>query len=167
MPATNQTTLMQAVRPMADGVIVLAMISAMSNSFSAMGMAAGAGRFSDPYEELESLNKRISRLSFRLENQREAVRGTREHKVKLMREYGLTILPSVVEMKKYPKLKTTDYYLKKAEQDLDRMEVSMLSLQRRRKELQIKLGIRPGEEESVRRVYPAMKKFIEPIRREF
>lgn len=166
MSTANQINTMEVVRPMADGIIALAMISAMSSSFGAMGMAAGMSGFSGPYEELQNLNKRISRLNYVLENQKEAVRGTRTHKAKLMQEYGLTVLPSVVEMKKYPKLSRTDYLLRKAEQGLDRMEVSMISLQRRRKELQVGLGVR-AEEEEVRRVYPAMKKFVEPRRREF
>ena len=77
----------------------------------------------------------------------------------MMQEYGLGVLPSVVEMRKYPKLKLTDYYLQTAEKDLDRMEVSMLMMQRRRKELMTGLGMREGEEEGVRRIYPAMKKY--------
>lgn len=166
MPTTDQINPMDVVRPMAEGIIALAVVSAMANSFGAMGMAGGAGGLFDPYEELESLGKRISSLSYRLEIQREAVKGTREHKIKLMKEYGLGVLPSVVELSKYPKLKTTDYYLRKAEKDLDRMEVSMLNLQRRRKELQVKLGIR-AEESEVRRVYPAMKKFIPPTERRY
>lgn len=152
------------VRPMADGIVVMAMVSALSSSFGSMGMAAGMGGFSSPYEELESLDERINRLSHKLENQREATASTRIHKAKLMREYGLTVLPSVVEMAKYPKLRATDYYLRKGEESLDRMEVSMLNLQKRRKELQTRLGMRV-EEEEVRRVYPALKKFREPPER--
>lgn len=152
------------VRPMADGIMALAIVSAMSSSFGYMGMAAGMGGFSNPREELESLNKRISKLSYKMDIQRESVVGTRKHKAKLMQEYGIGVLPSVVEMRKYPMLRTTCRYLDVAEKDLDRMELSMLNLQRRRKELQIQLGIRVDEGEP-RRVYPAMKKFIEPPER--
>jgi hypothetical protein len=84
-----------------------------------------------------------------------------------MQEYGLGVLPSVTEMKKYPKLRMTDYYLRRAEQDLDRMELSMMIMQKRRKELQTQLGIRPDEGEGVRRIYPAMKKFRPPPELEY
>lgn len=195
MPTTNQVKPAELVRPMVDGIIAMAMVSAMTSMMamatSATVSAAGistmgsfipytGGRkeqggfstgkqkqptrrvFSNPHEELESLNKRIRSLSYKLEIQREAVRGTRIHKAKLMQEYKLGVLPSIVEMGKYPKLRMTDFYLNKAEKDLDRMEISMLNLRRRRKELQVKLGLRVEEGEEVRRVYPAMKKFKPP-----
>ena len=200
MSTANQISPMEVIRPLSEGIIAVAMVSAMasmmamatSTAVSAAGISTmgsfvpytGGGRkrqkssstevqkqstrraFSDPYEELESLNERIRKLDYVLENQKEAVRGTREHKAKLMHEYGLTVLPSVVEMGKHPKLKTTDYYLRKAEKDLDRIELSMMYLQKRRKELQVKLGMRV-EESEMRKAYPAMKKFIEPTGREF
>lgn len=165
MPTANQLDPMEVIRPAANGLVALAVVSAMSSSFGAMGMAAGMGGFSSPYEELENLDKRISRLSYRLDIQRESVKGTRIHKAKLMQEYGLGVLPSIVEMRKYPKLRTTDYYLAKAEKDLDRMEISLLNLQRRRKELQTKLGMRKEEEGEKRRIYTAMKKYEPPTER--
>jgi len=179
--STNSINPLAIVRPLSDGIIAMAMVSAMtsmmamatSTAVSAAGISTmgsfipytGGGKKRYPSEssnELDSLNERIRKLSYVLENQKEAVRGTREHKAKLMQEYGLTLLPSVVEMSRYPKLKMTDHYLRKAEQDLDRMELSMLNLQRRRKELQTKLGVRAEEGGEVRRVYPAMKKFRPP-----
>lgn len=167
MSTTSYLNPMEVIRPMAEGVIMLAAVSAMAGSFGSMGMAAGISSFSDPRLELKDLETRISRLSYVLENQREALKGTRQHKANLMHEYGLSVLPSVVEMKKYPKLRATDYYLRKAEGNVDRMEVKMLNLRKKRKELQMRLGIIPHEEEEVRRVYPATKKFQPPLERRY
>lgn len=180
-PTTNTIGTMEVIRPLSDGIIAMAVMSAMasmmamatSTTVSAAGLHTmgsfvpyvGGGRKRSTGEssnELDSLNERIRKLNYVLENQREAVRGTRGHKVKLMKQYGLGVLPSVVEMKKYPKLRMTDYYLRKAEQDLDKMELNMMNLQKERKELQMKLGMRPDEGEGVRRVYPALKKFRPP-----
>ena len=191
MSTANQVSPMEIVRPLADGIIVLSMVSAMASIMamatsttvgaagihtmgSFMPYVGGGGKkqpttksFSSSQEDLDSLNERIRKLGYRLEIQQEAVRGTREHKIKLMQEYGLGVLPSVVEMRKYPKLKATDYYLAKGEKDLDRMEVSMMFLRKKRKDMQIALGIRPEEGEDVRRVYPATKKFIPPTERRY
>ena len=165
MSTTNEINPMGIIRPAAEGVIVLAVISAMANSFGAMGMAAGMSSFSDPYEELKDLNRRVSRLSYAVEQQRESARGTRIHMAKLMQEYGLSIRPSIVEMKKYPKLRNTDHVLSQAVKKLDGMEVGLMNLQRKRRELQTRLHVRPDEEEGPRRAYPAMKQYVEPARR--
>lgn len=180
------------VTPLANGIITLAMVSAMASimamatsttvtaaGISTMGSfipySSGSRRkkqttassgekkqparitFSNPYEELESLNETINKLSYKIDSQKKSVQGTREHERKLMIEYGLGIMPSVVELKKYPKLRATHYQLVTAEKDLDRMELSLMFKQRRRKELQMKLGIR-AEESEARKVYPATKK---------
>jgi len=170
---------------MTDGIVAMAMVSAMTSmmamatsaTVSAAGISTmgsfipytgGGGKrsTSESSSKLDSLNERIRKLGYLLENQKEAVRGTREHKIELMHEYKLITLPSIVELKRYPKLRLTIYYLAKAEKDLDRMEVSMLNLQRRRKELQMKLGMR-AEEGEVRRIYPAMKKYVPPMERRY
>ena len=164
--ATNAINPMALIRPMAEGMIAMAMVSAMSGSFGFMG-AAGAASFSNPREELNTINTKISRLSYVLENQRDAVKGHRIHQAKLMREYGFGVMPSLVEMKKYPKLKNIEYFLIKSEKDLDRMELRMTLLQKRRKELQTMLHLRIDEEEEARITYPAMKKFIPPPERRF
>lgn len=183
MSTAGQINPTEVLRTMSTGVITLAVMS----SVASMGIHTIGGMV--PYvtaahatytggkekpagsqsaeEELAYLNTQIRNLSFRLENQRTAVVGTRSHKAKLMREYHLIVEPSVVEMKRYPRLRLTDHYLRKAEEGLDKMEVRMLLLQKRRKDLQVRLGLRVDEGESTRRMYPTTKKFVPPPAREF
>lgn len=176
MPATNQINAMETIRPMAEGVVTLAVVSAMIHTFGSMvpyvTAASGFSKSSAPSKsagpgaELESINKRISRLRYVMDNAGEALKGTRAHREKLMREYKLYVMPSVTELIKYPKLRATELLLRNAEKNYDRMELSMMFLRKKRKELQVKLGVR-AEEEGPRRTYTVMKKFREPMRREF
>ena len=175
MTTPNQINPMAVIQPMAEGLIALMMMSTMATTMSAMTVTSAVGAlaaggsgsfgafagFSNPYEELESVEKRISSLSFKLGQQRFSVRGTRDHKAKLMKEYGLGVLPPIVQLNKYPKLKATDRMLTIAEKDLDRMELRMMLLQKKRKELQVQLKMKM-EAQPPRRVYPAMKKFKPP-----
>jgi hypothetical protein len=134
--------------------------------FMAMAVPIVFRAAEDPYEELTTLNIKINSLvNYLIPNMQESVRGTREHKIELMKQYGLTVLPPTAEMKKYPHLAATDRVLRKAEEELQRMELNLLLKQKRRKELMQKLGMRE-EEIPPRKVYPALKKFREPYRRE-
>lgn len=158
-----QVSPMAIVYPMANGMIAMAAVSAMSSAAAAGGLG-GFAAFGGmgPREELESIEVRIRKLSYVLENQRNAVVGHREHKIKLMKEYGVYVLPSEAEMRtKYRKLYFTDKYLRVSERELDKMELNMMRLQKRRKELRAVLGMR-AEEEPKHVRYPAMKKFKPP-----
>jgi hypothetical protein len=161
---------MAIITPAAQGIMAMAMIYTMASaevSFGASLTGTYAARkafegFASPQEELASLNKRITILNTQLERQKEAVVGLRNHKYNLMKEYKLYVLPSVVEMIKYPKLKTTDYYLRTAEANLDKMEVKMINMQLRRKQLLQKLGI-VGEEAPMPQHYTAPKRYKRPL----
>jgi len=145
------------ITPMANGVIALAMVSALSQSMSTLGM--GFASYSNPHEELKSISRQIFILNTKIERQREGIVSLRHHKEKLMHDLKVTLLPSEVEMKrKYPKLYYSDRYLRDYEKQLDRMEVRMMLLKKRRKDLSIKLGLREGEDVERTR-YAAMKKW--------
>lgn len=128
----------------------------------ALGMVFRKPDYSSLEEELADLNWKIAILVDRVEQQKEAVRGTREYKVRLMKEYGLTVLPPLEELRRtYRPLYNTERYLQMGERRLDNMELGLLLKHRRRKEIMVKLGMKP-EEEPPRPRFPAMKKFIPP-----
>jgi len=157
---------MAYVTPMAETIMAMAVVSAMSTSMGAAGFIGGAGGIQSAGKKLDELNVRILRLSYKLENQRSAVLGHRKHMVKLMQKYGYIVVPSVSEMSKHPDLKMTEYFLRKSEKDLERMEVRMTLLQKQRKDLQVGMGIREKEPEP-HRTYTAMKKFVPPTERRY
>ena len=143
---SNNITPMQMVAPMASVITAMATMYALSAGFGAYGAAAGFHSWSSPQEELESLNKRIIYLNKDIDRQREAVVGTRRHKQKMMLDNHLTILPSISELRKYPALRITILYLATAERDLDKMEVKLTLMQKRRKELKIALHLKADEQ---------------------
>lgn len=96
----------------------------------------------DVYSELAKLEEKIRQLSYVIANQRTATTGTRRYKAQLYKEYGISVSPSLVEMKKYPKLRKVEFMIKDGEKNLERMEVNMMWKQKRRKELMIGLGLR-------------------------
>ncbi|MCJ7760626.1 hypothetical protein MUP59_05730 [Candidatus Bathyarchaeota archaeon] len=181
MTTTNQVTPMELIRPAANGLIALAMVSAMASMMvMATSTTVGAagihtmGSFipytggskkkqptgvssSSSDEELEDLNGRISRLRYVMENQAEALNGRRAYRDDLMRQYGLYVLPSMVELNKYPQLRSVNHLLTQGEKNYDRMELSMMFLQKRRKDKQIQLGLRNAEAER-KKTYTVMKK---------
>ena len=153
---------MEAIRPLAAGVTAMAMVYALSAAYNAWGVAATFSGFSNPREELTSLDKRIYYLRKDIGDMRESMVGTRNHKIKLMHDYGFTVQPSIVEMKKYPLLRTTDFYLKTGEDKLDKMEVKMLNMQKRRSTLRVVLGLKP-EESPMPTHYQTPKKYPRPL----
>lgn len=115
-----------------------------------------------PEEELKVLNLRIRMLEPKIEDLRELTTERREHRDKLMKKYSLTVTPPEAQMReKYRDLYFTQRYLKLNEQELDRMETRMLLMMKRRKELQVMLGMRP-EEEPRHRVRPYTRERIHP-----
>ncbi len=76
-----------------------------------------------------------------------------------MKQYGLIVTPPIVQMAKYPQLSAVERNLKKAEEQLARLEIKDMNLRRRRNELERALGIKAEEPE--RHVqYAATKKFV-------
>jgi len=141
----------------------------MSSMMGAMGagMAAGSSFSKDPREELNEVDERLYKLGFVIERYQTSVVGTRKYKSKLMQSFGLTILPSVVEMKaKYPQLYATDRNLRVEEKELERLELRRMFLKKRQKQLMQALGLTAVEEPGPRVVVPAMKKFV-PRTREY
>jgi hypothetical protein len=119
----------------------------------------------NPYDELQDLNRRIPRLRDEVEQKEFAVRGLREHRISKMQEYGITVTPPLAVLKRdFPQLYSTEKYLKSAQEDLDKLETRLTLSYKRRKELQIQLGIRP-DEIPTRKSYTVMKKFNPPTER--
>lgn len=128
-----------------------------------VGVVTRGGRMYDSLEEeLESIRFKLMRLDRDIENTRDVLVSRREHRIELMREYGLTVIPSSAEMRaKYPRLYATSKYLQSNEHQLERLEVRRLLLMKRKKEIRIKLGLRP-EEVEVEHKPPAKKKYEKP-----
>jgi len=176
MTTANQSTLtpqqqMNAlVAVVAQGMLTALAVGGMSQ-FVAASMAGiasmGSGsKGASARAELSDIEERLRKLDYVLENYKSSVVSGRKHKSKLMQSHGLTVLPSVVEMRrKYPQLYATDRNLKLAEEGLDRLELKRMLLMKRRKELRSVLGLSTEEEIAPRVVYPATKKFIEPMQR--
>jgi len=112
-------------------------------------------------QKLKILNERIRKIGFVLADARKSVISLRENRVRLMKEYGIGVSPSLVELKKYPLLRNTEMRLKWEEQELDKIELRDTLLKNQRKELETQLG-RMAKEEEPRRQYPSMRKFQEP-----
>ncbi len=100
-----------------------------------------------PEEDLISLEVRIRRLSYVIDGLREDVVTLRNYRTALMKRYGLSVVPSIVEMKeKYPGLYSAVVGLKDVEDNLARAELRMLLLSKDRKKLRQKLGMVPPPE---------------------
>ena len=161
---------------------IIAMSTIKASVAGGVGAGTGAGAFasgsgggwsyykkySSLQEELEALNESIPKLGYVLENHRNSVMGTREHKLDLMKKYGIGVLPSLTELKRqHHDLYVTELYLSKLEPDLDRMETRMMLMKKRRREIWQKLGI-SGVEEQYERPhiqYTQTSKFRPPTRR--
>jgi hypothetical protein len=136
------------------------------NGFAGMAVLAMAVPIfftsQSPEQELAEVNDKIIKLYPVMERYRSSVVSLRQRRTQLMKEYGISVTPPLVELRgKYSQLYHTEQNLQTASKELDRIETRMTLLQKRRKELQITLGQRP-EELQPRSVYPAMKKFIPP-----
>lgn len=121
----------------------------------------------NPAEEYRQLQVSTRKLSFALKSKRESVVSLRQHiygSQGLLRKYGYTYVPPLVELNKHKDLRNSLLILENNEKELDRMETSMTLKQKRLKELAQKLGYRDYEVEP-RPHYPAMKKFIPPEER--
>lgn len=151
----------------ASGVIIAAMAGGMSKFvLSGMAMTAGMGTKESAAQELANVDERIRKLSFVMENYRSSVISLRNNRQELMMEYGITVTPALAPLKNlYPKLYHTEMNLKKAEEELAKIEVRDLLLKKRRKELRFALGIGPVAEAPPHIQYTAMKKFVpkEPL----
>lgn len=144
LPVNPLQTGNQQVSPLAilpdvfTGMFAIMMIGMM------VGMVAVK---KDPKQELAELDESIRKMSFVKNNLNDIVTGHRNQVNKLMREYGITIIPSVAEMRqKYPKLYFAEQYLSSTEKNLDRVELNMMLKQKRRKQLRGMLGMAGGEE---------------------
>jgi len=154
---------MAVITPMAEGVMALAVISAMSTAGELGMMGAGYAGPVNPHIQLKEINEKIRRTSFILNKQRDGVVSLRNNRQRLMQLYNLTLMPPQMELKrKYPQLYYTNISLDSAEKDLDRLELRMTLLRKQQKELSIKLGIKPEDMPQHQR-YPAKKKFVEPM----
>ena len=184
-------TAKSAIAPLAEGLMAMAIMSTMSNIIAmgtikasvagGFGASVGAGataggeggwgwhkKYGSLQEELKDLNKSIPKLGYVLENRQNSLIGTREHKLKLMKEYKLGVLPSLVELKrKYHNLYVTELYVTSLEEDVGRMETRMMLMKKRRKEIWQLLGIYGVEEqyEQPHTQYTQLKRFTPPTRR--
>jgi len=157
---TAQQQLNALVETTALGMISMLAVHGMSQ-FVAYGVAASASTSvgaTSAQAELSELNERIRKLNFVMENYRSSVVSLRNRRAWLMKEYGLSVTPALVEMKKYPQLRMVERNLKTAEEQLARLEVKDMNLRKRRNELQRKLGIKP-EELPPHTQYAVTKKF--------
>jgi hypothetical protein len=85
---------------------------------------------------LAEIDEKLKDIYFRKVTLNKQVTDTRKHRNALMREYGLTITPSQVEMRsKYPTLYHTEDVLAKGERDLNWLDVRAVQLRKRRDEL--------------------------------
>jgi hypothetical protein len=85
---------------------------------------------------LADIDAKLKDLYFRKLTLNQQITATRKHRNALMREYGLTITPSQVEMRsKYPLLYHTEDVLKKGESDLGWLDVRAVQLRKRRDEI--------------------------------
>lgn len=161
--ATQQQT-RALVTTTAQGMLSVLAISGMSG-FMAAGMAAGASTGSKVslQKQLYQVNEKIRKVSYVLEQHRSSIVSLRNRRVVLMHEHGLTISPSLYELKKYPQLREVERRLIVVDKGLARLEVKDVLLKKERKRLQIALGVR-AEEPEKRVRYAATKKFQEPYR---
>jgi uncharacterized coiled-coil protein SlyX len=116
-------------------------------------------------EQLAEVNFSIVRLKPVVDRYRDSVTSLNQRRVAVMKEYGVTVTPSVVEMRRdYPRLYVIERNLKAAQDELDRVEPRLIRLYMRRQELERQLGLRPREE-PLPRHYPATKGYIPPEER--
>ncbi len=145
MTTTNsqQITVQAVLPPLVNGVFSM-MVVGMMVGMVATGKSSSSSR---PKYELAEINERISKLGYVVNNLKEAVAGHREHLIKLMHDKGLTVMPSTSELKAhYASLYLTEQYTTRSEKSLDGAELRLMLLKKRRKELQIALGIRMEED---------------------
>lgn len=131
----NQYSTQQQMMNSMISLLVLAMV---------VGMAASMFYpHQSPEDELANLNERIRRASFARDTYKKRVQGLRERRNTLMKQYGLSVYPPLTEMKtKYHSLYRTEQSLTDAEKELDGVELRIILLGKRRKELETALGRR-------------------------
>lgn len=142
------------------GIMGVGLLAALAG----MAFPTGEERLS-PQEELGLLNIQIPRLVEQIDSLNELTTERRQYRASLMKEYRLSVIPSETEMKqRYSRLYLTEKYLAANEKRLGELEVRLIRKQKRRKELQQMLGIRPEEEEK-RQVYPYIRPRVPPEQR--
>ncbi len=180
---------MQVVNTMANGIMTMAVVSAMLNTFGNMVpyvavSSAGAKYHNAPDSgikkqsqsrakktgnaELDMLYDKVRKINYAMAEY--DLVGTRQHQEYLMKKYGLTVMPSVTELRKYPDLRATERDLRIAEVEVARLEINRLVKMKRIKELEAALGIGTKQELEEMNIpphhsYTAYKKFSPPMRK--
>lgn len=138
----------------------------LSSGIEGGGGGAGAGGSTPQFEyerpltpeaatELGGLNRRIAGLMSREERQNKDAVEARIHYQKLLRQYGYTLEPPLVEMNKHKDLRIAKARAEYMEKQASQTRVQMYTLTRRKKQI-------TGKEEIPYSKPPAMKKPYAP-----
>lgn len=101
-------------------------------------------KYSSIREEYDDQSVKYRKLRFAMEQTEVSLRSERKRRAELMRDYGLSVIPPTALLQtKYRPLFLVDRDLQINEKKYASMEVTKLRKQKRLKELEIALGIRP------------------------